>query len=99
DTPALLSETQKGLVGLWVIPHGFTRWGSKFCATPSWSETRFVWMTPPLTAAGAPTYEMSTATRAGDELNTATTAVATAERRMDSLPCSLNECRPPADRP
>src|SRR5436305_1932804 len=27
DTPALLSETQKGLVGLAVRPQGLTRWG------------------------------------------------------------------------
>src|SRR5262249_41854992 len=42
DTPALLSEIQKGLPLLVEMPHGLTRWGSICCATPGRSDTKFV---------------------------------------------------------
>src|SRR5689334_18181759 len=40
--PLTLSETQNGLVGLNVMPHGLTRSGSVMLATPGRSETRLV---------------------------------------------------------
>src|SRR5215469_16548362 len=35
-----LSDTHIGLPGAWEIPHGFTRLGSVWAATPFWSATR-----------------------------------------------------------
>src|SRR5258708_17784960 len=53
DTPAPLSEIQKGLPELSEMPHGLTRWGSCTAATPGRSDTRLVWSTvPPAGALG-----------------------------------------------
>jgi hypothetical protein len=43
ETPALLSDTQMGLVALDERPHGLTRFGSVNFANPGVSDTRLVW--------------------------------------------------------
>ena len=43
ETPALLSDTQIGLVGLDESPHGLTRFLSVNFASPRVSDTRLVW--------------------------------------------------------
>src|SRR5258706_372955 len=48
DSPELLSEIQNGLIGLYEIPQGLTRFGSVMAALPGVFETTVVlWYTPP----------------------------------------------------
>src|SRR5712692_5410691 len=65
ETPALLSDTQIGLVALEERPHGLTRFGSVDSANPGMSDTRFVWWNEPraiLASAGRAAWIARTAT-------------------------------------